>query len=437
MAKPLMAKPPMAGPRMAPGLLAQKKVTIMRNTLALAKRILQQFKNDKRTVALFIIAPIVALWLFSAILEGAAYQPRLATVDVPDEVFAALADQDASVITATSGEAAQLLASQEVDAVITIKDQRLQVLVEGANSNHTAATLNVARLAAQELISQQREEVMTEMRELLGAQAALSALSSPAAQAAQAADPAAAQSALSAPAADPAAAHAAQLAPSVESIEEQLTVTDVEVSYLHGEESWSTFDFIGPVFIGIFIFVFVFITSGMSLVAERTGGTLERLFTTPIKSWQIVGGYMLGYGLASLIQAAIVLWASISLIGFPNEGNILLVFLVVFSLTFVSLSLGLLVSALARNAFQVIQLMILFVVPQILLSGIFDLSQAPGWLQAVAAVFPLGYGAEALRNIMLRGADLGGIATNLAVLWAFIAAFFVAASLSYQQRRAH
>jgi ABC-2 type transport system permease protein len=372
----------------------------MRNTLALAKRILRQFKNDKRTLVLFIIAPIAALWLFSAILEGAAYQPRLATVDVPSEVHTALASQDASVTSATADEAARLLAAQEVDAIITIKDQQMQVLVEGSNSSHTIATLNVARLATQELISQQREEAQAEMAELLDN------LSTPP-------------------------------LPTLESLEERLTVTGVQTSYLHGAESWDTFDFIGPVFIGIFIFVFVFITSGMSLVAERTGGTLERLFTTPIKSWQIVGGYMLGYGAASLIQAAIVLWASIVLIGFPNEGNILLVFLVVFSLTLVSLSLGLLVSALARNAFQVVQLMILFVVPQVLLSGIFDLTQAPGWLQTVAAVFPLGYGADALRSIMLRGASLSSIATNIGILWAFIVVFFVAASLSYQRRRTH
>jgi ABC-2 type transport system permease protein len=342
-------------------------------------------------------------------------------VDVPDEVYAALADQDASVTAATADEAAQLLATQEIDAIITVEDQQMQVLVEGANSSHTIATLNVARLATQELINQQREEIQAEMRELLDAQATQAAQSAPPIQDApptQSTPP-------------------AQDAPSIESIEEKLMVTGVEVSYLHGAESWDTFDFIGPVFIGIFIFVFVFITSGMSLVAERTGGTLERLFTTPIKSWQIVGGYMLGYGAASLIQAAIVLWASIVRIGFPNEGNILLVFLMVFSLTFVSLSLGLLVSALAHNAFQVVQLMILFVVPQVLLSGIFDLAQAPGWLQATAAIFPLGHGAEALRNIMLRGASLGDIATNLAVLWVFIAVFFAGASLSYQRRRAN
>jgi ABC-2 type transport system permease protein len=374
----------------------------MRNILALAKRILQQFKNDKRTVALFIIAPIVALWLFSAILEGATYQPRLATVDVPREVYSALSGQDAIVEAATAEDAALLLAAQKIDAVITVEDQQMQVQVEGANSSHTMATLNVTRLATQELISQQREDIQAVLLEGLsgGSPDSLKSIES------------------------------------LESIEEKLLVTDVTVSYLHGEEGWDTFDFIGPVFIGIFIFVFVFITSGMSLVAERTGGTLERLFTTPVKSWQIVGGYMLGYGLASLIQVAIVLWASIALIGFPNEGNILLVFLVVFSLAFASLSLGLLVSALARNAFQVVQLMVLFVVPQVLLSGIFDLSNAPSWLQAISGALPLGYGAEALRDIMLRGAGLDSIAANLATLWGFILVFFVAASLSYQRRRA-
>jgi ABC-2 type transport system permease protein len=189
------------------------------------------------------------------------------------------------------------------------------------------------------------------------------------------------------------------------------------------------------VFIGIFIFVFVFITAGMSLVTERTGGTMERLLVSPIKSWQLVAGYCLGFGVVTIIQAGIVLASAIWLIGFPNEGNFALVIVITFSMALVSMTLGLLVSALARTAFQVIQLMILLVVPQILLSGIFDLDNAPTWMQVLSVCFPIRHGADALRGVMLRGEGLDGIGLSLVILWGFIVAFFIMAVLSFRVRR--
>ena len=102
----------------------------------------------------------------------------------------------------------------------------------------------------------------------------------------------------------------------------------------------------------------------------------------------------------------------------------------------VSVTLGLLVSGLASGAFQVIQLMLLFVVPQILLSGLFDLSSAPGWLQAISACLPLTYGVDALRAVMLRGAGLLQIGFDLAVIWAFVAAFFALAQVGFRKKRA-
>jgi ABC-2 type transport system permease protein len=122
-------------------------------------------------------------------------------------------------------------------------------------------------------------------------------------------------------------------------------------------------------------------------------------------------------------------------VGFPNEGSLVTVICVTFTLALVSLTLGLAVSGLARTPFQVIQLMLVVVVPQILLSGIFDLSQTPEWMQGLSLCFPITHGANALRDVMLRGADLASIATELAILWAFIAAFFALATIGFRRSR--
>ena len=341
----------------------------MRNTVAQAKRIWQQFSHDPRTVVMFILAPILVLWLFSAMLGTTPAEPRLGAVDLPAPIQTAL-DQVATVTVLTQDEADTQLASRDIDAIVTVDGTALQVKVEGTNATTTARTLAAIQSGLKTMASG-----------------------------------------------------------------EQANLPSLQVSYLHGGADWTGFDYLGPVFIGIFIFVFIFITSGMSLVTERTSGTMERLLVSPIKAWQLVAGYCLGFGVVTVVQAGIVLWASIALIGFPNAGNIGLVIFTTFSMAMVSMTLGLLVSALARTAFQVIQLMILLVVPQVLLSGIFDLTNAPEWMKVLSVCFPISHGAEALRGVMLRGDGIGAIGLNLIILWAFAVAFFLLSCLSFTSRR--
>ncbi|MCL2482422.1 MAG: ABC transporter permease [Propionibacteriaceae bacterium] len=344
----------------------------MRNTWAQAKRIWQQFSHDPRTVVMFIVAPVLILWLFSAMLGTTPSEPRLAVVGLPSQVTTALEDS-AQVSVLSQADADAKLASRDIEAIVSMDGMTLNVEVEGTNASTTARTLAAIQSGLKTMAA--------------AGQGGVGALPT------------------------------------------------LDVSYLHGSADWTSFDYLGPVFIGIFIFVFVFITAGMSLVTERTGGTMERLLVSPIKNWQIVAGYCLGFGVVTVVQAGIVLMASIKLIGFPNEGNLGLVIVTTFSMAMVSMTLGLLVSGLARTAFQVIQLMILLVIPQVLLSGIFDLTNAPTWMNVLSVCFPISHGAEALRAVMLRGEGLSDIGYQLAILWAFVVAFFLLASLSFRSRR--
>ncbi len=363
----------------------------MHSTCAVARRVLMQFCHDPRTLGVIFIAPCLVLWLFSVLLGAPSVVPRLATVNLPEEYQQYLEEQRTDITNTDAETAAYLLASDNVDATLSINsDHILEVEVEGSDASRTAATLAVVRsalVAMQQSYEAQIEQRVSSLNELIGN--------------------------LHAP------------------------VMGINTNWLHGSADWTSFEFYGPVFIGIFIFVFVFLTSSMSLLTERSGGTVRRLMVTPIRSWQIVGGYLLGFGLLTLIQSIIILWACIWLIGFPNAGSLVLVVLVTVSMAIVSLTLGLLVSGLAHTPFQVVQLMLVFVVPQILLSGIFDLSQTPDWMQTIAAIFPIYYGAEALRAIMLRGAGFADVAPNLGILWSFIVVLFVLACLNFRKKRAH
>ena len=427
----------------------------MRNVLAIARRILVQFAHDKRTLGLLFVAPIVVLWLLTVLLGQGEYEPKLAAVDLPSEFETCLVEKDATVTIADMNEAERMLRANEVDAVLYCTGEEgdeLVVWAEGSDSTKTSASLRVATEALADMradaadrmkadveskraeiedlklqAEQKRQEVLDRTDELRSAFDDVP-------------DALKQQLGVNEEDLDIAAEFDDIEFPNLDDfgfdLSDYLPVSSVEVSYLHGNDEWKMFDFYGPVFIGIFLFVFVFITSGMSLVNERSAGTMKRFLATPVKPAEVLGGYTLGFGVLALVQSAIIVLIALTLIGFPCEGNVALVVLTAVSLAIVSVTLGLLVSGLASSAFQVIQLMLLFVVPQILLSGLFDLSAAPGWLQAISACLPLTYGVDALRAIMLRGAGFTQIGLDLAVVWGFAIAFFVLASIGFRKKRA-
>ncbi|MCL2652511.1 MAG: ABC transporter permease [Propionibacteriaceae bacterium] len=350
----------------------------MRNAMALAKRILQQFRHDPRTVAMLVVAPVFVMWLLSIILGSPGFKPTVAAVGLPDQMVQAL-ENNATVVQVDANsttDPADILTDRSIDAVVALDGTTLQVTVEGSNATHNRASIAAV---------QQAMASMTQAAQPGGQQGPPQAT--------------------------------------------------IDISYLHGSSDWGSFDFFGPIFIGVFVFMFVFITSGMSLVTERTGGTMERLLVSPIKAWQLVAGYCIGFGVAAAIQSVLVLAASILLLKFPNEGQTWLVVVITFSMALVSMALGLLVSALAKTAFQVIQLMILLLVPQILVSGIFDLSTAPRWMQILSQCFPITHGANALLGVMLRGDRFSGIGLDLGIVWAFFVVLFGLATMSFARRQ--
>ena len=395
----------------------------MTSVFAIVRRILTQFALDKRTLALLFVAPLVVLWLLSVILGADTVGPKIATVDLSAEFQAQLEQTDARITETDADEASALLADNDVAAVLSMEGEHtLKVELEGTDSTKSAAVLAVCAEALGELRGDAAEEMEAAVADK---RAEVEDAIEEAARQREEAQTALTGMMISMPAEDFSM-----------NMSDYLPIEDMETAYLHGNEDWRMFDFYGPVFIGIFLFVFTFITSGMSLVTERMGGTMTRFLATPVNAGQILGGYTLAFGILACVQSAIILWVALTFIGFPNEGNLGLVVFTCITMAMVSVALGLLVSGLATTPFQVIQLILLFVVPQILLCGLFDLSGAPDWLAALSNFMPVTYGVDALRAVMLRGADLAAVGFDLAALWGFLALFFALAAFSFRKKRA-
>ena len=162
---------------------------------------------------------------------------------------------------------------------------------------------------------------------------------------------------------------------------------------------------------------------------------------TPVTRGEVVLGYTLGFGLFATIQVAVlILWALGTLhvpalgplpdfsigLGVAVNGSPLLAFLVVVLLAVGAVSLGIFLSTFARTELQVIQFIPIVLAPQFLLSGVlFPVSTLPSILQPLVAIMPLNYAVDGLRQVFIRGADLGVAALQLdLVVLALVAGFF-------------
>jgi len=201
-------------------------------------------------------------------------------------------------------------------------------------------------------------------------------------------------------------------------------------------------DVLAPVFLGLFAYFFVVVLTGVSFLRERVGGTLERLLATPVTRGEIVLGYSLGFGIFATIQVLVLTLFVLGGIQVPAIGPIgawtfglnvhiagspLVAFLVAVLLAIGAVNLGIFLSTFARTELQIVQFIPIVIVPQILLGGVlWPVDRLPGVLQAISQVMPVRYAVDALREVMLKGADIGSsaVTTDLLVL-AGIALVFV------------
>jgi ABC-2 type transport system permease protein len=206
-----------------------------------------------------------------------------------------------------------------------------------------------------------------------------------------------------------------------------------------------------PAIVGFFAYFFVYILTGVSFLRERTGGTLERLMATPVRRLEVVSGYTLGFGLFATLQVGVLLlWTLGSLqvpaigplpefsigLGIPVAGNPLLAYLVVVVTALGAVSLGIFLSTFARTELQVIQFIPIVMVPQFLLSGVlFPISSLPAVVVPFTMIMPMTYAVDGLRQVFIAGADLGTAALqiDLLILTGFALLFAAIASLTIRR----
>jgi ABC-2 type transport system permease protein len=177
------------------------------------------------------------------------------------------------------------------------------------------------------------------------------------------------------------------------------------------------FSHVAPALLGVFPFLIMFLIASITTLRERTTATLERLMTLPIGRLDLLFGYALAFGAIAVVQVALAAGVSLSWLGLDLAGSVLMLLVIAVLDALLGMALGLFVSAFARTEFQAIQFMPVFVLPQILLCGLFVPREDMGWLlRWLSDVMPLSYAVEALNRVTASSTIDAVILRNLVVV---------------------
>lgn len=209
----------------------------------------------------------------------------------------------------------------------------------------------------------------------------------------------------------------------------------ISIDYVYGDKDTVLFDVISPILVSFFVFFFVFLIAGIALLKERTTGTLDRLLSTPIRRYELVLGYLIGYGIFACIQTLIVVFYAVKVLDVVLVGSIWHVLLINLCVALVALSLGILLSSFASSEFQMVQFIPLVIIPQIFFTGLFPMDGMADWLVNIGRIMPLYYASDAITGVMYKGYHFEDIGLDLSVLLGFACVFIVLNILSLKKYR--
>ena len=194
------------------------------------------------------------------------------------------------------------------------------------------------------------------------------------------------------------------------------------------------FERIGGPLVGIFPLASMFVVTSITMLRERTGGTLERLMTLPLARLELLLGYAAAFALLAAFQASAVSAVAFGLLGLDVAGVTWGVILLAVANALLGMALGLFVSAFARTEFQAVQFLPAFILPQILLCGLLAPRESMARpLEIASWGLPLSYAYGALDRVT-RGEYGAALAAYVLALCAFTVGALVLGALTLRRR---
>jgi len=189
-----------------------------------------------------------------------------------------------------------------------------------------------------------------------------------------------------------------------------------------------------PGLMGVILSMTMVMMTGLAITRERERGTMENLLATPVNPLEVMTGKIVPYVFIGLVQATIILVASRYLFGVPVVGSLVALYVVVLLFVAANLTVGIMLSSIAQNQLQAMQLTMFYFLPNMLLSGFtFPFRGMPAWAQVVGSVVPMTYFNRLVRGILLKGNTFPDLWPDLWPLLGFTVVVMTIAVRTYRK----
>lgn len=191
----------------------------------------------------------------------------------------------------------------------------------------------------------------------------------------------------------------------------------VNTKLLYNPQMKSAYNFV-PAIMGTLLMLVCAMMTSISIVREKERGTMEVLLVSPVRPILIVIAKVIPYLVLAFIILIVILLMANSLLGVPVQGSVFWIFVISTIYILLALSLGLLVSNIAKT--QLVALLLsamVLLMPIVMLSGmIFPIESMPKVLQYVSTIIPTRYYTSAMRKLMIMGVGVRQVMHEMIVL---------------------
>lgn len=207
-----------------------------------------------------------------------------------------------------------------------------------------------------------------------------------------------------------------------------------EVRILFNQEMKSS-HFMVPGMIAMILLITTALLTAVAITREKELGTLEQIIVSPLTRWQFILGKTLPYILVGFIDVLLILATGKILFDIPIRGSIVLLFLTAIIFLFTTLGIGLLAASVSKNQAQAMLTVFPLMMPAFLLSGfVFPVASIPAALRWIAYINPITYYLVVVRGILIKGAGIYELYTEILKLLGFGLFFIVFSSLRFTKR---
>ena len=209
----------------------------------------------------------------------------------------------------------------------------------------------------------------------------------------------------------------------------------VNTKLLYNPQMRSAYNFV-PAIMGMLLMLVCAMMTSISIVREKEKGTMEVLLVSPVKPLMIIVAKAIPYLVLAFVILIIILLMARFVLGVPLVGS--LFWIIVISLIYIllALSLGLLISNVAKT--QLVALLLsamVLLLPILMLSGmLFPVESMPTVLQWISAIVPPRYYIEAMRKLMIMGVGIQEVSREVMILLGMVALLMTLALVKFNKR---